>query len=209
MKEVILFEGITFFFYISYLYIRKLFPMPKIINYRYLLFITTFIFVLTSCDTTKTASKSDLYDPVQVADLSKKLGIKLQNTNKEDDRNMPLYAESSLWLGVKYKTGGLTKKGIDCSGLTFNLYQKVYRRKIPRNTSDLSRMKMQSVSKNELKTGDLVFFATSKNHNNINHVGIYLKDGCFVHASTSRGVIVSHLDEGYYSQTWKKGGRVR
>jgi lipoprotein Spr len=70
-------------------------------------------------------------------------------------------------------------------------------------------MKMHKVSKNNLKTGDLVFFATSKNSNRINHVGIYLKNGSFIHASTSKGVIVSHLDEGYYSRTWKKAGRIK
>ena len=77
------------------------------------------------------------------------------------------------------------------------------------NARSEQKMKMQTISKNGLRTGDLVFFATSRNKNTINHVGIYLKDGFFIHASTSNGVIVSHLNEDYYNRTWKKGGRVR
>jgi lipoprotein Spr len=150
-----------------------------------------------------------LYDPEEVAELSSRLGIELSNMNKEDDRNMPLYAEVSLWLGVPYRYAGLSGKRLDCSGFAFLIYRKVYRKKIPRSTSDLAKMKMHNVSKGSLQAGDLVFFATSEKKNQINHVGIYLKDGCFIHASTSQGVIVSHLDESYYDRTWRKAGRVK
>jgi lipoprotein Spr len=174
---------------------------------NYSIALITLILLLSSCGSQKSSSR--LYDPKEVAQLSKKLGIQLKNTDKDDDRSMPLYAEVSQWLGVRYRHGGLTKKGVDCSGFTFLVYQKVYKKKIPRSTADLSRMKMQNVSKGSLRTGDLVFFATSKSHNQINHVGIYLKEGKFIHASTSKGVIVSRLDEAYYKRTWKKGGRIR
>lgn len=176
------------------------------ISYSFLFVIL--IFFITSCGTQKTPA-GQLYDPKEVAELSKKLGIPLSNTDKDDDKNMPLYAEVSQWLGVPYRNAGLSRRGLDCSGFAFLMYQKVYRMRIPRSTSDLSDMKMHKVSKNNLKTGDLVFFATSKNSNRINHVGIYLKNGSFIHASTSKGVIVSHLDEGYYSRTWKKAGRIK
>lgn len=162
----------------------------------------------TSCGTQRTTGRL-LYDPQEVAQLSDKLGVELSNLNKDDDRNMPLYAEVSLWLGVPYRPAGLSRKGLDCSGFTHIIYQKVYNRKLPRSTGDLAKMKMHDVSRGNLQTGDLVFFSTSKNHSRINHVGIYLKDGNFIHASTSRGVIVSHLDEGYYNRTWKRGGRVK
>jgi len=175
---------------------------------RYTILSISFILIVTSCGTQRSTT-GQLYDPKEVAELSDKLGVKLSNLNKDDDRNMSLYAETSQWLGVPYRYGGLSRKGLDCSGFAFLMYQKVYRKKIPRSTADLAKMKMQNVSKASLQTGDLVFFATSKSHKKINHVGIYLKDGQFIHASTSNGVIVSHLDEGYYSRTWKKGGRVK
>lgn len=167
-----------------------------------------FIFIASSCGSKK-SQKGSLYDPKEVAQLSKKLGVRLSNTNKDDDRNMYLYAQSSMWLGVPYRYAGLSRKGVDCSGFTFLIYQKVYKKNIPRSTADLSKMKMKNISKNNLRAGDLVFFATSKNSSRISHVGIYLKDGQFIHASTSKGVIVSGLDEDYYKRTWKKGGRIR
>lgn len=175
---------------------------------RYTILMLLVLFVTTSCGTQKTAGRL-LYNPEEVVQLSDKLGVELNNLNKDDDRNMPLYAEVSLWLGVPYRHAGLSRKGLDCSGFTYLIYQKVYNKKLPRSTADLAGMKMHSVSKGNLQAGDLVFFSTSKSHSQINHVGIYLKDGRFIHASTSRGVIVSHLDEGYYDRTWKTGGRVK
>jgi probable lipoprotein NlpC len=64
--------------------------------------------------------------------------------------------------------------------------------------------------KSDLSSGDLVFFNTSrKKRKGINHVGLFLKNGYFIHASTSRGVIISNLKEDYYRKTWKQGGRVK
>ena len=199
----------TFLFYNVYLYANKFFPMPKI-TLKQIAFLFGLILLVTSCGTQRTASSS-LYNPKQVAELSNKLGIELKNTDKEDDKNIPLYAEASLWLGTPYRYGGLSKKGVDCSGLTYLLYQKVYKKKIPRSTADLSKMNMQKVSKSNLRAGDLVFFTTNSSHKKINHVGIYLKDNRFIHASTSRGVVVDRLDQGYYSRkdVWKMGGRIK
>lgn len=169
-------------------------------NFFYIVFIGICLF-LTSCG----SSKSVVYNPIEVEDLSRKLGFSITNT----DVNMPLYAESSLWLGVRYKYAGLDRRGIDCSGLVHRIFQNVYSRDVSRSTNDLVKA-TKKVSKGKLTTGDLVFFATSsRNKKQISHVGIYLKDGYFVHASTSRGVIVSHLKEDYYKRTWKKGGRLK
>ena len=96
--------------------------------------------------------------------------------------NHRLYVESAKWLGVPYRGGGNNKRGIDCSGLTSHLYKKVYRKKLERNSDDQKRT--------------------------ASHVGIYLKDNKFIHASTSRGVIVSSLNEEYYRKHWLSGGRV-
>lgn len=168
-----------------------------------------FLVLLSSCGSQRSSS-GRLYDPKEVAQLSGKLNIELSNRDKDDDRNMPLYAEVSLWLGIPYRHAGLSRRGVDCSGFTYLIYQKVYGKTIPRSTADLSKARMKKIGKRNLKAGDLVFFATSKkNKKRINHVGIYLKDGKFIHASTSRGVIVSDLKEGYYSRTWKTGGRLK
>ncbi len=157
----------------------------------------------TSCGSTK----STLYNPKEVRQLSGKLGISIDNKNKNDDKHMALYAESSLWIGAPYRYGGITKSGVDCSGLVYQVYTKVYRKSTPRSTTDLAK-KGKNVSKSKLKPGDLVFFATTNNKKKITHVGIFLKDGYFVHASTKRGVIVSHLNENYYKERWIKGRKL-
>lgn len=104
------------------------------------------------------------------------------------------------WEGVKYKLGGTSKKGIDCSGFV----QKTFKEKLgiilPRTTIEQSKLG-RKVSIKEIKTGDLVFFKTG---HNVKHVGIYLKDGDFLHASTKIGVTISNLEEKYYiSHFWK------
>ena len=98
--------------------------------------------------------------------------------------NHRLYIESSRWIGVPYRTGGNTMRGVDCSGLTYNIYKKVYHKHLKRNSDDQRK-------------------------ENCRKVGIYLKDNRFIHASTSRGVIVSRLDEPYYRRVWMQGGRVK
>ncbi|MDH6355783.1 cell wall-associated NlpC family hydrolase [Dysgonomonas sp. PH5-45] len=162
-----------------------------------------FCLLLSSCGSNKL-----LYNPSEVAHLSQRLGIEIRNDNKEDDENMPLYAEAASWLGVPYRAGGMDKKGTDCSGLTHTVFRKVYRKKLSRSSGDQAKNDVHKVSKKNLKTGDLVFFSTGKK-NKINHVGIYLKNNKFIHASSSRGVIISGLDENYYLKTWKNGGRVK
>lgn len=174
----------------------------------YLLFLIIGTFFLSSCGSSKQGG-ARLYDPKEVAQLSRKLGIELSNKDKDDDKNMPLYAEVSLWLGTPYRYGGMTKKGTDCSGFTMQVYKKVYRKNTPRSTSGLAKAKYSKVAKRNLKAGDLVLFATGKKKREITHAGIYLKDGMFIHASTSRGVMVNHIDEDYYKRTWVRAARVK
>ncbi len=163
------------------------------------------IILFASCG----SQKGLLYNPKEVKQVSNKLGIDLNNQDKNDDKYMPLYAEASLWMGVPYRYGGTSKTGVDCSGLTFRIYQKVYKKKLHRSTADLEKKGINKISKGSLQPGDLVFFATSGNKNKITHVGIYLKDNKFIHASTTRGVVVDDLDDNYYKRTWKKAGRVK
>lgn len=165
------------------------------------------LLLLSSCGTQRNVSGA-IYDPVEVEELSLKLNIPLSNLDKDDDRMMPLYAETSLWLGIPYRYGGTTKRGVDCSGFIHVVYNKVYGMSLPRTTSDLGRAKYKKVGRNKLKSGDLVFFATSKNKKKITHVGIYLKEGYFIHASTKRGVVVDHINDAYYKKRWIKGARI-
>lgn len=174
---------------------------------RYIIGFLSSILLLSSCGSQKTVNGA-LYDPREVEELSSKLNISLSNFDRDDDRMMPLYAETSLWIGVPYRYGGTTKRGVDCSGFASVIFNKVYGLSLPRTTSDLGKAKYKKVGRNGLKSGDLVFFATSRNKKKITHVGIYLKDGYFIHASTKRGVVVDHINDAYYKKRWVKGARI-
>lgn len=170
----------------------------------FFIFITS-ILAFSSCGSQK--GKSNLYDPKEVAHLSKLLKINLSNKDKDDDKNMPLYAEVSLWLGTPYRYGGMSKKGTDCSGFTKNIFKEVYGKDLARSSYSIANSISQELTIEELQPGDLVFF-TTRGRKRINHVGVYLGERCFIHASIKQGVIVSSLDEYYYSRTFKKAGRI-
>lgn len=126
--------------------------------------------------------------------------------NLED--NHKLYLEAAKWIGVPYRGGGDSKRGTDCSGMVYQIYRKVYHTQLPRNTVALKNQS-NKVAKRHLKEGDLVFFSSNRSRKKVAHVGIYLKNGKFIHSSTSRGVIVSRLGEDYYTRHWICGGRIR
>jgi len=137
--------------------------------------------------------------------LSRQFGVKI---TKND--NLPLYSYLAGWLGAPYRYGGNTGAGVDCSGLVVNTYRKIYGKKLYRSSSEILSGNCRRINRGKLREGDLVFFRVGKGgRRSVNHVGIYLKDGRFVHASTSAGVIVSSLDQPYYRKTWVAGGRVR
>ena len=93
-----------------------------------------------------------------------------------------------------------------CCGI--KVYKKVYHTKLSRST-DGQKKESNKVAKRNLREGDLVFFTSNRSGKKVAHVGIYLKEGKFIHASTTRGVIVSQLNEPYYTKHWISGGRTR
>ena len=163
-------------------------------------------FLLSSCRSSRNMSKNGVggIDFRQLARAGLALGFDI---DEMDD--WPLMIESAQWLGVPYKYAGNTKNGVDCSGLNCEVYKKVYRIQLHRNSKQQYEKDCHSVSLKKLQSGDLVFFAPDAKKKNINHTGIYLKDSKFIHASSSKGVVVSSLMENYYSQRFVAGGRVK
>ncbi|MEE4177228.1 MAG: NlpC/P60 family protein [Bacteroides sp.] len=117
-----------------------------------------------------------------------------------------LIREVSSWLGTPHRYAGTTREGADCSGFVMEVFRTVYQVSLPRSSAEMAS-KARTVSKVRLQEGDLVFFRTSGGRK-ISHVGIYLSTNKFIHASSSRGVIVSDLNEPYYRRTFAHAGRV-
>ncbi len=108
------------------------------------------------------------------------------------------------YKGVKYRYGGTTSKGFDCSGFVQRAFMDAYRKKLPRTTKSMMKSG-KKVSKNKLKPGDLVFFHPTRKYY---HVGIYLGKGVFMHASTSKGVMKSSLNLPYWRRSYITARRV-
>ena len=150
----------------------------------------------TSCFTSNLATKPEPYEI-----YSQKLGVKL-----EGNEDLKFLESISSWKGTPYKYGGKSKKGTDCSGFVGSVYMEVYGKQLQRSSKDMVN-DVRYVSKKDVKAGDLLFFKI--NGKNISHVGIYIADNKFIHASTKSGVVVNDLDQEYYQKTFYKAGRVR
>ena len=127
----------------------------------------------------------------------------MMNVDVESLKNLSLLGFIDDWFGTRYHFGGESKKGIDCSALTGALLLAVYGFKVPRTAKEQYDV-TEHLDRSELQEGDLVFFNT---RGGVSHVGIYLENNCFVHASI-HGVKISSLDEDYYSKKFICGGRV-
>ncbi len=147
-------------------------------------------------------SSAPQLDYAALAKASSQLGIEIDYHD-----NAQLYMESAQWLGTPYRNGGTTKRGVDCSGFTQSIYQSVYHTKLKR-TTQAQKKQAKRVGKRSLREGDLVFFSSKRSRRKVAHVGVYLKNNLFIHASSSRGVIVSNLNSTYYKRHWLHGGRI-
>lgn len=119
--------------------------------------------------------------------------------------NVMLYRFIDEWYGVKYRMGGTTKKGVDCSAFVQHLYQYVFGYNILR-TACLQFKESKKIAKDDLKEGDLVFFKVGTSR--ISHVGVYLRNNFFVHSASSKGVSIANLSNAYWSRYFAGGGRI-
>jgi len=111
----------------------------------------------------------------------------------------------SKYMGVPYKLGGESIEGMDCSGYTMTVYEASIGVKLPRTSAEQSKLGSE-VRFEELKFGDLVFFNTTGDR--ASHVGIYLGDDLFAHASVTQGVTISSLQSSYYRDRYESARRI-
>ncbi|MDX1331783.1 MAG: C40 family peptidase [Robiginitalea sp.] len=129
---------------------------------------------------------------------------------EEIDKAEAVVETALEYTGVRYKFGGTTRKGMDCSGL---LYVSFLKNDIPLpRTSHLIAQEGKRIQVSQLQKGDLLFFKTRRGGKKINHAGLVVAveadDVKFIHSTTSRGVIVSSLREGYWNYSFVKATRI-
>ncbi len=125
------------------------------------------------------------------------------------DEIYPLLALAKSELGTRYKYGGMDERGFDCSGFVAYVYEKALGKKLPHNAKAQSEY-VRIYNLSQLEPGNLVFFDTS-GKGKINHVGIYLGEGRFIHASSGKAysVTISDLTKGFYKKAYRFGGKVK
>jgi len=152
--------------------------------------------------------KTNKSDYSSSADVDKASSVQakyaeLMNTNVDQVKNMPLYQSIDEWYGTPYKYGGSTKSGIDCSAFVQTVFASAFAISLPRTAREQYAV-THHISRTELKEGDLLFFNTQ---GGISHVGIYLQNNKFVHASVT-GVTITDMFEPYYVRHFVAAGRV-
>ena len=128
----------------------------------------------------------------------------LLDTEVEQVQNASLFETIDEWFGTRYRYGGTTKKGIDCSAFVQVMFSSVLGIALPRTAREQYSATRKIEEDEELMEGDLVFFNTT---GGVSHVGIYLQNNKFVHAATSGGVMISDLDESYWAKRFLGAGR--
>jgi lipoprotein Spr len=131
----------------------------------------------------------------------------LENASVEELGNGKLLSFMDYWYGAPYHYGGSSRDGIDCSAFAFLLMSSVYGVAVMPRTSKEQYDASHHIRRDELREGDLVFFHTLGKRRAVTHVGVYLRNNKFIHASIS-GVMISDMNDGYYDKHFIGAGRV-
>lgn len=163
-------------------------------------------FSTTSCRSHKDNSTNTTNTTVPKTKKVKEKYATLLNVDESKIENVKLYSFIDEWYGVPYKYGGKNKSGIDCSNFTSTLYSNIYGKSVSGSSASIYEQ-CKTISKSNLEEGDLVFFKIDGDK--ISHIGVYLQNNKFVHATTKKGVMIDDLDETYYKKYFYKAGRLK
>ncbi len=169
----------------------------------YKLFFIAFLFFpfFVSAQHDSLVSKSDSLNSVKFHSYFAQYGL-----NPDSAASPVLFQQVYEWKGTPYRHAGHTKKGIDCSGFVEHIYSVAYGKTVFGSAKGLY-IQCDTVPKNELREGDLLFFKIRKGQ--ISHVAIYLGNNKFAHATVHGGVMIDDLDEEYYRKYFYRGGRMK
>lgn len=126
------------------------------------------------------------------------------NIAEREIKNEQLYQFIDSWMGTPHRMGGLSKNGVDCSAFTCILEREIYQKSLSRTAKQMAGQVKRKYEDN-LQEGDLVFFDFGGRR--FSHVGVYLSNNKFVHASLSKGVTISDLTDPWYSKYFSRAGR--
>ena len=176
---------------------------------RKLLLLSLAVFVVSCGSSSKTSSSRTKSKSTRVVNKTTKTRTSTK-TKSTFTKASAIVKTAMAYKGTRYKFGGTTLKGMDCSGLTYVAFGE-HAVKLPR-VSYQQATKGKRIKLNSVKKGDLLFFQTNKNRKRINHVGLVIshKRGIikFIHATSSKGVLISSLDERYWKNAFTEARRV-
>lgn len=176
--------------------VNRTFSVDRLLQISKFLLICIVCGWFTSCHSSKNAIKPH---------ETPKEEVHIKNVSKH---RKAIIEEAYTWIGTPYKYAAQEKgSGTDCSGMVMIVYETATGEKLPRNSAKQAEF-CDEIKAKEVNAGDLVFFATGKDPTKVSHVGIVVDDDNFIHASSSKGVVVSKLSSGYYQRTFLKFGRV-
>lgn len=182
-----------------------------------ILFFLSIVVIVSACKSNKTVRVSSAKKTTTNVKYSASASNDFHGTNgsgyseKPTDKNTDKIIKTALsYNGTKYKYGGTTKKGMDCSGLIYTSFTShdisLHR------SSAMMATQGKKIRLNDVQKGDLLFFRTDKKAGKINHVGLIVDieddDVKFIHSTTSRGVIVSSIKDGYWNHAFVEARRV-
>lgn len=184
-------------------------------NLSFLILATIFLLVASSCHTssivrraeTPIGSSSSTAPRPSVQTDYEAMKTEVKGRQYSNQLVYNIIQEASDWIGSPYLYAGQDRDGTDCSGMIMIIYKEIGDISLPRNSAKQQEY-CHLIERQELMPGDLVFFATGKDPQRVSHVGLYIGDNDFIHASSSRGVIVSNLSQNYYNTRFHSAGRI-
>ena len=162
-----------------------------------------FLLLLNGCGS---IAPTPRYTKAATRDGSTKIVRELKKRQRGGKNRLLRVVDS--YLGVPYKWGGTTRQGMDCSAFARAIYRETYGVELPRTSKQMYQLGQKISPQRNLKSGDLVFFKNTYSGPGVSHVGVYISDGRFAHASSSAGGVITGLESSYFKKRYAGARRI-